>query len=211
MQFEPGERDLVILQHKFEVELKDGTKQTRLSTLVEYGSTEPGGYSAMAKLGRSSSHPCLVSFPRPTLRLLTAGSRHPVCGGGAAGPRRHALREGRARASEQQDQRAPAEGAQGEVRHRVQGGDRLALGIDSKPSRKSWAEWHAGERERRVYRARSLRSNSQRIKARENKIEQARDILDGFLANAKRFGSRRTVEAFAGRDHGVPSRSCAAW
>ena len=39
------------LQHKFEVELKDGTKQTRLSTLCEYGSTDPAGYSAMAKLG----------------------------------------------------------------------------------------------------------------------------------------------------------------
>jgi hypothetical protein len=39
------------LQHKFEVELKDGSKQTRLSTLCEYGSAEPGGYSAMAKLG----------------------------------------------------------------------------------------------------------------------------------------------------------------
>ncbi len=42
------------LQHKFEVELKDGTKQTRTSTLCEYGSTEPGGYSAMAKLGEPS-------------------------------------------------------------------------------------------------------------------------------------------------------------
>jgi hypothetical protein len=42
------------LQHKFEVELKDGTKQTRTSTLCEYGSAEPGGYSAMAKLGESS-------------------------------------------------------------------------------------------------------------------------------------------------------------
>lgn len=42
------------LQHKFEVELKDGTKQTRTSTLVEYGSTEPGGYSAMAKTGKPS-------------------------------------------------------------------------------------------------------------------------------------------------------------
>lgn len=40
------------LQHKFGVELKDGTKQTRLSTLVEYGSADPGGYSAMAKLGK---------------------------------------------------------------------------------------------------------------------------------------------------------------
>lgn len=43
---------LCSLQHKFEVELKDGRKQTRTSTLVEYGSTEPGGYSAMAKLGQ---------------------------------------------------------------------------------------------------------------------------------------------------------------
>ena len=48
MQFGKGERDLVLLQHKFEVELKDGTKQTRLSTLCEYGN--PSGYSAMAKL-----------------------------------------------------------------------------------------------------------------------------------------------------------------
>ncbi|OAA61623.1 saccharopine dehydrogenase [Niveomyces insectorum RCEF 264] len=58
MQYAEGERDLVILQHKFEVELKDGTKQTRLSTLVEYGSTEPGGYSAMAKL---VGVPCAVA------------------------------------------------------------------------------------------------------------------------------------------------------
>ncbi|KAK3365136.1 saccharopine dehydrogenase [Lasiosphaeria ovina] len=58
MQFGKGERDLVILQHKFEVELKDGSKQTRLSTLCEYGSTEPGGYSAMAKL---VGIPCAVA------------------------------------------------------------------------------------------------------------------------------------------------------
>ncbi|OHW96127.1 saccharopine dehydrogenase [Colletotrichum incanum] len=58
MQFAEGERDLVILQHKFEVELKDGTKQTRLSTLCEYGSTEPNGYSAMAKL---VGIPCAVA------------------------------------------------------------------------------------------------------------------------------------------------------
>ena len=42
------------LQHKFEVELKDGTRQTRTSTLCEYGGTEPGSYSAMAKLGEPS-------------------------------------------------------------------------------------------------------------------------------------------------------------
>ncbi|KAI1326116.1 saccharopine dehydrogenase [Xylariaceae sp. FL0255] len=58
MQFGEGERDLVILQHKFEVELKDGTKQTRTSTLCEYGSTEPNGYSAMAKL---VGVPCAVA------------------------------------------------------------------------------------------------------------------------------------------------------
>ena len=48
MQYGPGERDLVMLQHKFEIEHKDGTKETRTSTLVDYG--DPKGYSAMAKL-----------------------------------------------------------------------------------------------------------------------------------------------------------------
>ncbi|KAM7192245.1 Saccharopine dehydrogenase / Homospermidine synthase [Naviculisporaceae sp. PSN 640] len=58
MQFGEGERDLVMLQHKFEVELKDGTRQTRTSTLCEYGSAEPGGYSAMAK---TVGVPCAVA------------------------------------------------------------------------------------------------------------------------------------------------------
>lgn len=48
MQFEGGERDLVMLQHKFEIEHKDGTREVRTSTLCEYG--DPKGYSAMAKL-----------------------------------------------------------------------------------------------------------------------------------------------------------------
>jgi saccharopine dehydrogenase (NADP+, L-glutamate forming) len=48
MQFEEGERDFVMLQHKFEIENKDGSKETRTSTLVEY--SDPKGYSAMAKL-----------------------------------------------------------------------------------------------------------------------------------------------------------------
>ncbi|KAK1717870.1 Saccharopine dehydrogenase [Colletotrichum lupini] len=48
MQFEEGERDMVMLQHKFEIEHKDGSRETRTSTLAEYG--EPKGYSAMAKL-----------------------------------------------------------------------------------------------------------------------------------------------------------------
>lgn len=52
MQYEEGERDMVLLQHKFGIELADGTKQVRTSTLCEYGSTEPGGYTAMAKLGK---------------------------------------------------------------------------------------------------------------------------------------------------------------
>ncbi|KAF2456520.1 Apo Saccharopine reductase [Lineolata rhizophorae] len=51
MQFEKGERDLVMLQHKFEIENKDGSRETRTSTLCEYGApTGSGGYSAMAKL-----------------------------------------------------------------------------------------------------------------------------------------------------------------
>ena len=46
--YESGERDFVMLQHKFEIENKDGSKETRTSTLCEYG--DPNGYSAMAKL-----------------------------------------------------------------------------------------------------------------------------------------------------------------
>ena len=48
MQYDEGQRDMVLLQHKFEIEHKDGAKETRTSTLCEYG--EPGGYSAMARL-----------------------------------------------------------------------------------------------------------------------------------------------------------------
>ncbi|CDH59027.1 saccharopine dehydrogenase [Lichtheimia corymbifera JMRC:FSU:9682] len=47
MQYEENERDLVFLQHRFEIELKDGSRQTRTSTLVDFG--VPGGFSAMAK------------------------------------------------------------------------------------------------------------------------------------------------------------------
>ncbi|KAK1848299.1 saccharopine dehydrogenase [Colletotrichum chrysophilum] len=47
MSFQPGERDLVMLQHKFVVEWKDGSKDTITSTLELLG--EPNGYSAMAK------------------------------------------------------------------------------------------------------------------------------------------------------------------
>lgn len=56
MQFEEGERDLVMLQHKFEIEHKDGSRETRTSTLVEYG--DPKGYSAMARL---VGVPCAVA------------------------------------------------------------------------------------------------------------------------------------------------------
>ncbi|KAK5061398.1 Saccharopine dehydrogenase [NADP(+), L-glutamate-forming] [Exophiala bonariae] len=48
MQYEKDERDMVMLQHKFEIEHKDGNKETRTSTLADYG--DPKGYSSMAKL-----------------------------------------------------------------------------------------------------------------------------------------------------------------
>lgn len=47
MAYEDGERDLVMLQHKFIVEWKDGKRDTITSTLEKYG--VPGGYSAMAE------------------------------------------------------------------------------------------------------------------------------------------------------------------
>lgn len=39
---------MVMLQHKFEIENKDGGKEWRTSTLCDFG--DPKGYSAMAKL-----------------------------------------------------------------------------------------------------------------------------------------------------------------
>lgn len=52
MQYEKNERDMVVLQHKFEIEWKDGRKETRTSTLLEYGAPyhSGSGPSAMAKL-----------------------------------------------------------------------------------------------------------------------------------------------------------------
>ncbi|KAG0260345.1 hypothetical protein BG011_001946 [Mortierella polycephala] len=47
LKYNPMERDMVILHHEFGVELKDGTEQTRTSTMVSYGTFET--YTAMAK------------------------------------------------------------------------------------------------------------------------------------------------------------------
>ncbi|OHW97055.1 saccharopine dehydrogenase [Colletotrichum incanum] len=47
LSFQPGERDLVMLQHKFVIQWEDGRKETRTSTLELLG--DPDGYSAMAK------------------------------------------------------------------------------------------------------------------------------------------------------------------
>lgn len=46
MAYNEGERDLIMLQHKFVVEWKDGSEQVITSTLEAYGA--PGGHSAMA-------------------------------------------------------------------------------------------------------------------------------------------------------------------
>ena len=56
MQYEEDERDFVMLQHKFLIENKDGSKVIRTSTLADYG--DPKGYSSMAKL---VGVPCAVA------------------------------------------------------------------------------------------------------------------------------------------------------
>lgn len=56
MQYGPQERDMVMLQHKFEIEHKGGEKETRTSTLIDYG--DPKGYSSMARLVGT---PCAVA------------------------------------------------------------------------------------------------------------------------------------------------------
>ncbi|GAA5854577.1 hypothetical protein JCM9279_005697 [Rhodotorula babjevae] len=51
MQYEKGERDMVMLQHKFEIENADGSTETRTSTLLDYGAPiGTGDASSMAKL-----------------------------------------------------------------------------------------------------------------------------------------------------------------
>lgn len=59
MQYEEGERDMVVLQHKFGIEWADGKTETRTSTLIDYGKI--GGYSSMAKL---VGIPCAVATQR---------------------------------------------------------------------------------------------------------------------------------------------------
>lgn len=56
MQYEEGERDLVVLQHKFGIEWANGEYETRTSTMVDYG--DPKGYSSMAK---TVGIPCAVA------------------------------------------------------------------------------------------------------------------------------------------------------
>jgi saccharopine dehydrogenase (NADP+, L-glutamate forming) len=46
MAYQPGERDMVFLQHRFGVETASGEQQTHLSTLLAFG--EPNGTTAMA-------------------------------------------------------------------------------------------------------------------------------------------------------------------
>ncbi len=58
MAYSPGERDLVILQHKFVIEWADGTTEIRTSTLEAYGSPVGQGHSAMA---RTVGIPCGIA------------------------------------------------------------------------------------------------------------------------------------------------------
>ncbi|KAJ7152636.1 saccharopine dehydrogenase [Mycena crocata] len=56
MKYQPGERDMVIMQQKFVVEWADGSKETITSTLEAYG--VPNGPSAMA---RTVGIPCGIA------------------------------------------------------------------------------------------------------------------------------------------------------
>lgn len=65
MQFEEGERDFVMLQHRFEVEETDGSKKTITSTLCEYG--EPTTKNSTSAMARLVGVPCGVA----TLQVLS--------------------------------------------------------------------------------------------------------------------------------------------
>ncbi|KAI9722474.1 MAG: Saccharopine dehydrogenase [NADP(+), L-glutamate-forming] [Chrysothrix sp. TS-e1954] len=59
MQYEEGERDFVLLQHKFGIEWKDGKTETRTSTLCEYG--EPTGAKSRSAMAKLVGVPCAVA------------------------------------------------------------------------------------------------------------------------------------------------------
>lgn len=63
-RYEAGERDMVMLQHRFEIVAKDGSEQVLTSTLLDYG--EPNGTTSMAKL---VGVPCAVAT-----RLILEGN-----------------------------------------------------------------------------------------------------------------------------------------
>ncbi|MCO5549525.1 hypothetical protein L7F22_002997 [Adiantum nelumboides] len=63
-KYEAGERDMVMLQHRFEVEAKDGSQKVLTSTLLDYG--VPNGTTSMAKL---VGVPCAVAT-----RLILEGN-----------------------------------------------------------------------------------------------------------------------------------------
>ncbi|KAJ7637190.1 saccharopine dehydrogenase [Roridomyces roridus] len=56
MQYQPGERDLILMEQKYGVEWADGKQETIVATLEEYGT--PGGTSAMA---RTVGVPCGIA------------------------------------------------------------------------------------------------------------------------------------------------------
>lgn len=58
MTYAPGERDLVMLQHKFVIEWNGGATETRTSTLQAYGAPTGQGHSAMA---RTVGLPCGIA------------------------------------------------------------------------------------------------------------------------------------------------------
>ncbi|KAF9260420.1 hypothetical protein L218DRAFT_932518 [Marasmius fiardii PR-910] len=58
MAYAPGERDIVMLQHKFYISYPNGETEIRTSTLEAYGAPEGTGYSAMA---RTVGVPCGIA------------------------------------------------------------------------------------------------------------------------------------------------------
>ena len=78
MQYEEGDRDFVMLQHKFDIEWKNGSKEVRTSTLCEYGDKvgKQGYTSAMARL---VGVPCAVAVRMVLEGKIEEKVRFPIC------------------------------------------------------------------------------------------------------------------------------------
>jgi saccharopine dehydrogenase (NADP+, L-glutamate forming) len=61
MSYNAGERDMTFLQHNFEIELKNGKKQTHIATLLLYGDKDAMSGKGFTSMAKGTGLPCAIA------------------------------------------------------------------------------------------------------------------------------------------------------